>query len=175
MANFTPVSAAIGGALIGLAATLLMLFTGRVAGISGILAGCLDFGAADRVGVSHSSSGWCWHRWSVVLSATRTRQRERERAADLRAVRRSTKQDNWSTALITTEASSVSLVKLNGFYDLTCRPREHRDTQGWHPRPLGKIRFAASPCAWKPSPPAAPPAILAVQTGHRYHASAGLS
>jgi uncharacterized membrane protein YedE/YeeE len=48
MANFTPVSAAIGGALIGLAATLLMLFTGRVAGISGILAGCLDFGAADR-------------------------------------------------------------------------------------------------------------------------------
>jgi spore coat protein U-like protein len=48
MANFTPVSAAIGGALIGLAATLLMLLTGRVAGISGILAGCLDFGAADK-------------------------------------------------------------------------------------------------------------------------------
>ena len=48
MASFTPVSAAIGGALIGLAATLLMLFTGRVAGISGILAGCLDFGAADK-------------------------------------------------------------------------------------------------------------------------------
>ena len=48
MANFTPVSAAIGGALIGLAATLLMLFTGRVAGISGILASCLDFGAADK-------------------------------------------------------------------------------------------------------------------------------
>ena len=39
MANFTPVSAAIGGVLIGLAATLLMLFNGRVAGISGILAG----------------------------------------------------------------------------------------------------------------------------------------
>jgi uncharacterized membrane protein YedE/YeeE len=48
MANFTPVSAAVGGALIGLAATLLMLFTGRVAGISGILAGCLDFSAADK-------------------------------------------------------------------------------------------------------------------------------
>ena len=48
MANFTPVSAAIGGTLIGLAATLLMLLTGRVAGISGILAGCLDFGAADK-------------------------------------------------------------------------------------------------------------------------------
>jgi uncharacterized membrane protein YedE/YeeE len=41
MANFTPVSAAIGGALIGLAAVLLMLLAGRIAGISGIFAGCL--------------------------------------------------------------------------------------------------------------------------------------
>jgi hypothetical protein len=41
MANFTPVSAAIGGALIGLSATLLMLLIGRVAGISGIFGGCL--------------------------------------------------------------------------------------------------------------------------------------
>jgi uncharacterized protein len=37
MAAFDPVAAAIGGALIGLAATLLMLLTGRIAGISGIL------------------------------------------------------------------------------------------------------------------------------------------
>jgi uncharacterized protein len=37
MENFTPVSALIGGALIGLSATLLLLFNGRVAGISGIL------------------------------------------------------------------------------------------------------------------------------------------
>src|SRR6266550_3325249 len=35
MANFTPVSAAIGGALIGLSAVLLMLSTGRIAGIIG--------------------------------------------------------------------------------------------------------------------------------------------
>jgi uncharacterized membrane protein YedE/YeeE len=41
MAEFTPVSAAVGGALIGLAATLLMLLTGRIAGIAGILAGSL--------------------------------------------------------------------------------------------------------------------------------------
>jgi uncharacterized membrane protein YedE/YeeE len=41
MANFTPVSAAIGGALIGLAAVLLMLSTGRIAGVSGILGGLL--------------------------------------------------------------------------------------------------------------------------------------
>ena len=48
MANFTPISAAIGGALIGLAAALLMLTTGRIAGISGIFGGCLDFGTGDK-------------------------------------------------------------------------------------------------------------------------------
>jgi hypothetical protein len=48
MANFTPISAAIGGALIGLAAAMLMLMTGRIAGISGILGGCLAPGASDR-------------------------------------------------------------------------------------------------------------------------------
>lgn len=42
MANFTPVSAAIGGALIGLSAVLLMLSTGRIAGISGIFSGLLN-------------------------------------------------------------------------------------------------------------------------------------
>lgn len=48
MADFTPVSAAIGGALIGLAATLLMLLTGRIAGISGIFAGCLGFSIDEK-------------------------------------------------------------------------------------------------------------------------------
>jgi uncharacterized membrane protein YedE/YeeE len=48
MADFTPNSAAIGGALIGLAAALLMLTTGRIAGISGIFGGCLDFGTNDK-------------------------------------------------------------------------------------------------------------------------------
>jgi uncharacterized membrane protein YedE/YeeE len=38
---FEPGMAAIGGALIGLSAMLLMLLNGRIAGISGILAGCL--------------------------------------------------------------------------------------------------------------------------------------
>jgi uncharacterized membrane protein YedE/YeeE len=37
MVSFDPVSAAIGGALIGLSATLLMLLTGRIAGVAGIL------------------------------------------------------------------------------------------------------------------------------------------
>ena len=48
MTNFTPLSAAIGGALIGLSAALLMLLSGRVAGISGILGGCLTPAAGDR-------------------------------------------------------------------------------------------------------------------------------
>ncbi len=36
--TFTPVASTIGGTLIGLSAVLLMLFNGRIAGISGILA-----------------------------------------------------------------------------------------------------------------------------------------
>ena len=39
--NFTPLPAAIGGAIIGFAATLMMLLNGRIAGISGILGGLL--------------------------------------------------------------------------------------------------------------------------------------
>jgi uncharacterized protein len=42
MANFTPISAAIGGVLIGLSAVMLMAFTGRIAGVTGIAAGLLD-------------------------------------------------------------------------------------------------------------------------------------
>ena len=48
MANFTPLSAAIGGALIGLSAVLLMLLTGRIAGISGIFGGLLNPDSADK-------------------------------------------------------------------------------------------------------------------------------
>jgi len=48
MTEFTPVSALIGGALIGLSAALLVLLNGRVAGISGIFGGCLVVGASDR-------------------------------------------------------------------------------------------------------------------------------
>jgi uncharacterized protein len=47
MAPFDPLSAAVGGALIGLAATLLMLLTGRIAGISGILGDLLERGRSD--------------------------------------------------------------------------------------------------------------------------------
>jgi uncharacterized membrane protein YedE/YeeE len=48
MGSFTPISALLGGALIGLAAALLLLLNGRIAGISGILGGLLERGATDR-------------------------------------------------------------------------------------------------------------------------------
>jgi uncharacterized membrane protein YedE/YeeE len=49
MASFDPISALLGGALIGLASVLLMMLTGRIAGISGILGGCLMLAAGDKV------------------------------------------------------------------------------------------------------------------------------
>jgi uncharacterized membrane protein YedE/YeeE len=48
MAPFDPVAAALGGALIGLAATMLMLLTGRIAGVSGIVGDLADLAAGDR-------------------------------------------------------------------------------------------------------------------------------
>jgi uncharacterized membrane protein YedE/YeeE len=48
MHDFTPISALAGGSLIGLAASLLLLSHGKVAGISGILSAALDRTAADR-------------------------------------------------------------------------------------------------------------------------------
>lgn len=41
MTDFTPVSALLGGLLIGTSATLLLVLTGRIAGISGIVGGLL--------------------------------------------------------------------------------------------------------------------------------------
>ena len=47
MENFTPVSAVIGGLLIGLSTVLLILFNGRIAGISGIVGGVLTRKASE--------------------------------------------------------------------------------------------------------------------------------
>ena len=44
MTEFTPVTALAGGVLIGLSATLLLLFNGRIAGISGIVNGLFSAG-----------------------------------------------------------------------------------------------------------------------------------
>jgi uncharacterized membrane protein YedE/YeeE len=48
MENFTPVSALIGGGLIGLSAVLLYLAHGRIAGVSGHLGGVLSGSGAPR-------------------------------------------------------------------------------------------------------------------------------
>ncbi|NOT84478.1 MAG: YeeE/YedE family protein [Methylococcaceae bacterium] len=47
MENFTPYSALAGGVLIGLAATLLLLFNGRIAGISGMMSGLINATRAE--------------------------------------------------------------------------------------------------------------------------------
>lgn len=47
MAHFTPLSAALGGILIGLAAAILWRGLGRIAGISGILGGLATWTAGD--------------------------------------------------------------------------------------------------------------------------------
>jgi hypothetical protein len=48
MTEFTPLPAAVGGALIGLSAVLLMTLTGRTAGISGIVNGLITARGRDR-------------------------------------------------------------------------------------------------------------------------------
>lgn len=58
MTTFTPLASLAGGALIGLAAVLLMAFHGRIAGMTGILAGLLPPVATD----------WPW-RAAFILGA----------------------------------------------------------------------------------------------------------
>lgn len=48
MENFTPVAGLIGGLMIGASASLLLLFNGRIAGISGILSGAVAPSQSDR-------------------------------------------------------------------------------------------------------------------------------
>jgi uncharacterized membrane protein YedE/YeeE len=56
MENFTPYTAILGGLLIGLSATMLMSFNGRIAGISGIFYGAFE-------GKKHDTA-WRW--WFVA-------------------------------------------------------------------------------------------------------------
>ncbi|MGL5250248.1 MAG: hypothetical protein ACRC7P_04120, partial [Enterovibrio sp.] len=48
LVQFTPLLSFVGGLLIGGAAWILILFCGRIAGISGIIGGLLAAGAPDR-------------------------------------------------------------------------------------------------------------------------------
>ncbi len=56
MASFDPISAMLGGGLIGLASVLLMILNGRIAGISGILGGLLVPATGD----------WLWRAAFLV-------------------------------------------------------------------------------------------------------------
>lgn len=49
MENFTPVASLIGGILIGLSASAMLLFNGKITGISGIVAGLLRPAKGDAV------------------------------------------------------------------------------------------------------------------------------
>ena len=67
MANFTPMSALIGGALIGISATLLLWLNGRIAGISGIMHGVLQRRGDDAAwrwlflaGLIAGAGAWLW-------------------------------------------------------------------------------------------------------------------
>lgn len=57
--HFTPYSALAGGAIIGGAVALLLLFNGRIAGISGITGGVLSAGGQERAGAPHLLAGCC--------------------------------------------------------------------------------------------------------------------
>ena len=48
MENFTPISSFLGGGLMGLSAAVMLIFNGRIAGISGILGGLLTPLEGDR-------------------------------------------------------------------------------------------------------------------------------
>lgn len=48
MVEFTWLTALVGGVLIGVSATLLLAFNGRIAGISGMVNGAISFRAAER-------------------------------------------------------------------------------------------------------------------------------
>lgn len=48
MQGFTPLPSLIGGAMIGLAASIMLLMNGRIAGISGIVSGTVMPGTKDR-------------------------------------------------------------------------------------------------------------------------------
>ena len=49
MENFTPIASTLGGVLIGLSASMMLLLHGRITGISGIFAGIMERSSGDRL------------------------------------------------------------------------------------------------------------------------------
>lgn len=73
--SFTPVSAFVGGTVIGLATALLLLLAGRIAGISGIVGGLIELRKGDIAWRAAFISGlllapWLW-RWFGELPPVR--------------------------------------------------------------------------------------------------------
>ena len=59
-AAFTPVSAALGGLMIGIAVAVLLLFNGRIAGISGVFANMLTKQSGWRIAFIAGLAGAPW-------------------------------------------------------------------------------------------------------------------
>jgi len=59
MENFTPIASLIGGILIGLSVSALLLFNGKIAGISGIVAGLISPTKSDIVWLTSFSWTHC--------------------------------------------------------------------------------------------------------------------
>ncbi|MGL6041950.1 MAG: YeeE/YedE family protein [Deefgea sp.] len=73
-ANFTPLASLAGGALIGLAAGLLILLAGKIAGIAGIVGGLVN-GASDRTWrilfvIGLLASPWVWQLFAPLPSVS---------------------------------------------------------------------------------------------------------
>jgi uncharacterized membrane protein YedE/YeeE len=74
MQNFTPLSATIGGLLIGLSATLLWLFNGRTAGVSNIAGGIYPVRRGDELWrvvflIGLPVGAWIGFQWAPLIFA----------------------------------------------------------------------------------------------------------
>jgi uncharacterized membrane protein YedE/YeeE len=72
MEHFTPVSALLGGIMIGLAASALVVVSGRIAGISGILGGLLEGSKSDLLWRIAFLVGLVVGPWLVTLAQERS-------------------------------------------------------------------------------------------------------
>ncbi len=59
MNDFTPIAALVGGALIASSLALMLIATGRIAGLSGLFAGFLGI-------LRGASTDWSWRAWFLV-------------------------------------------------------------------------------------------------------------
>lgn len=83
--HFTPYSALAGGAIIGGAVALLLLFNGRIAGISGITGGLLSAGGRERGWRTAFLGGLLISPWLYAAAAALPLVRSRPAAAGWRS------------------------------------------------------------------------------------------